>query len=382
MFVLIIGLFLFGSVGSAMAETKFNVKDWDISIGAWLIAQGYYTKNDKENPAMAQHNYDDTDLTFEDGASRLFVNFENGPYKGLFEIRAGENETKADTLFYYWMEWDFGAGKLMVGKNDPLTFDPLHLPPPLKSGIGQMIGYAVSPQVRLTVPVGPVTVAVAALKPDNYYNNITGGTTIVPGVVEVDNEMPVLEAKINFPIGPVHCGILGGMATYSEVDAANKEYDINSHMYGFIARYFSGPFSLHGSIFKDVNDYGHGGDPRQKGVLFYIPGSTYYGDPSYDAGTDSIVDSEYIGWGLSASYRINDTFEVHIGYSQGETEDGYGNRDESKGYEIATIIQLSEVVFLTPFFHITDWGTRTPVGAAPIEEGKTTTIGMQVSLMF
>ncbi|MGD9210911.1 MAG: hypothetical protein PVI90_09040, partial [Desulfobacteraceae bacterium] len=283
LFVQILGLFLLVLALPAAAETKTEIKDWDVTFGASIIVDTYYTMHDKDYPASGQHTDDDADTTFWVDDSSLFVTFENGPYKVYFDLRTDQFE-------YAWAEWNFGSGSLLIGKNDPLTFNPLHLPPPLKSGIGQMIGPPIAAQVRLSVPVGPAKISVAAIEQDNYHEIEVGA-----GTAEFDSELPVLEAKLDFPIGPVNTAIVGGYSSYAAVDTTGKSYDIDSNLIGLVARYFNGPFSLHATLFQDQNDYSHGGDPRQKGVLFYLPGELYFGAPTYDAASDSIKDSEYIG---------------------------------------------------------------------------------------
>jgi hypothetical protein len=364
-----------------------DIKGWDVSLNAWYITNMYYTFNDDEVPG---YNYDDTDLTYDDGQSRLFVNFKNGPYKGLFEIRAGENVTGADTLFYYWMEYDFGVGRVMLGQHDPLTWDAILLPPPVKSGIAHMLGHSVAPGIYLTFPIGDngTEIAVSALKPDDWSQFVSGGY-IVPTAVDEDHLIPSLEARLNLPVGNFKMALSGGYDMYSEVDATDKEYDINSYMFGASVRYFQpdGDYILEATLYKDHNNYSHGGPPNQKGYYWYAAfgaafTSDYYGDPKYDEATDSIIDSDYVGYALGVNYFFNETISLHVGVSQGWTEDDYGNEDPSIGYEIIANIKLTDFLYLTPFFHVTDWLDRTPVGEDSIEEGKTTVLGTQVSIMF
>lgn len=370
LFVMIIGLFPMIPAAPVAAELKANINNFDVTLGGAVYVDTYYTIHDKNYPASGHNQDNDGDTTVFSEDSSVFVTFENGPFKTYFDLRTDQFE-------YAWGEWNFGHGSLLIGKTDPLTFNPLHLPPPLKSGIGQMIGPPIAAQVRVSVPVGSAKISAAIMEQDNYHD-IDVGT----GTVEVDNELPVMEAKVDFPIGPVAAAVVGGYSSYSQVDATGASYEIDSNLVGFVARFFQETYTLHASLFKDVNDYSHGGDPRQKGVMFFAPGDMYYGAPTYDADSDSIVDSEYVGWAFSASYRFNDTVDVHVGISGGNTEDDYGNKDEALGYEIAAIVTLNEHVSLTPFFHITDWGTREPADEASVDEGKSTTMGIEWALVW
>lgn len=348
----------------AVAALSTNVAGWDIDLSISLALDTYYSHHTEGYPFNAQSDQSDDELTFYDESS-VKTTIKNGDYK--FYVKA-----KVEEFEYIYGEWNFGSGTIMIGKDDPLTWNPLHLPPPRKSGIGQMIGYPVVPQIKLSVPVGPIVLSVAAMQQDDYYTPIVNADAY-----DVDNELPVIEARVDFPIGPIHAGIVGGYSTYTEVDLeSGGEYDIDSYMVGLIMRYGNGPVGLHASIFTDQNDYSHGGDPRQKGVFFVAPGPAYYGGPVYDAATDSIVESDYLGMGISASYRFNDMIETHIGVSGGMTEDDYGDEDKSIGYEIATIITLSEKFSLTPFFHVTDWGTRDSADGTSVDEGESIIAGI------
>ncbi|MGD9211981.1 MAG: hypothetical protein PVI90_14460 [Desulfobacteraceae bacterium] len=366
LFVLIMGLFLLGNILPAAAEFKTKVKDWDVTLGGMIVTDTYFVMHDKNYPGSGHHVDDDADFYFWTEDTAFFATFENGPFRVYFDIRTDQFE-------YAYAEWDFGSGKLLFGHNEPLTWEPIHMPPPLKSGIGQMVGPPLGAQVKLSVPVGPVTLHALAIEQDYYYSYIDVGT----GTVEQDAELPILETKVDIPIGPVTTSLLGGYSSYAQVDGTGKSYDITSTLVGLAAHYVKGPFSLHGTLFHDVNDYNHGGDWRQKSVLYGASCDLYFGGPSYDEESDSIKDSEYIGWALSTSYLFSPKFDLHLGVSGGNTEDDYGNKDGAIGYEIAAGIHFNQFVSVIPFFHITDWGTREPVDAAEIDEGTTTCFGAE-----
>lgn len=349
----------------AIGAMSTNVAGWDIDLSVSLELDSYYAHHTAGYPFNPESNQSDDELSFDDDSS-VIATIQNDSYKFFVEA-------EVDQFEYIWGQWNFGSGTLRIGKDDPLTFAPLHLPPPQKSGIGQMIGYPIANQIKLSIPMGPVTLSVAAMEQDDYYSPIVNADAY-----DLDNELPVFEARIDFPIGPISAGIAGGYSTYTEVNlASGGEYDIDSYMVGLIMRYFNGPVGVHASIFTDHNDYSHGGDPRQKGVLFVAPGAAYFGGPVYDAATDSIMESDFLGMGISASYKFNDMFETHIGISGGTTEDDYGNEDDALGYEIATVIKLSDIVSITPFFHVTDWGSRDSASGASVDEGESVVAGIE-----
>jgi len=350
----------------AMAQPRkpYGAEGMEIKIDGKVNIDTYWTDNDK-NAVVNPTGFDDTDLTWDDGGdTRSRFHFAKGPLKAKIDVRDVKKHFAS-----YFAEWNFGPGFLWIGKDDPLTFNPIHLPPPQKSGIGHYIGYTGEDQIRLRFPLGPVTLSFAAQTPTNTQK------TVVPTAVNIDNTIPALEARIDFVVGPVMCAISGGMESYEEVDSLNKSYDIDSHVIGFVARYFNGPFSLHGTIYSDTNDYSHGGPPHS------ILG---YDQPFYDAVNDTVIDSETVGWGLAASYALNDMVTFHVGYSEESTESdtstgwAYPKEDDNDGWEIAAVLQITEFFSITPFYNVTDWDTRRAGGATPgadIDEGKSKAYG-------
>ena len=361
---------LFVLLTSSISLAEIQVKDWKISFDAMIEFYSYYSTNSGNYP-LDNSTSTDTDLVFEAGdGTRMRLAAENGPYKFFFDFRE-DNEFE-----YIWGEWNFGAGTVLLGRNDSLSWNPFMLPPPTKSGIGQLIGQPILDQARITFPIGKTTLAVAALKPDNYYYE-TYKLEVGSGTKDVDAVLPTFEVKYDFPVGPFNLSLIGGMQKYTLIDSSNDKYDINSDLLALIVRYRYEKLGLHATVFWDKNNYTHF-DPRQKGLLFMAPGSAaYFGGPAYDAAHDSIVDSETVEWAFSADYHVNDSLDLLFGCSGANTEDDYGNEDEAIGYSALAIIKLTDSVFAIPFVNYTDWGDRSPIDSGSIDEGTTTVYGVQ-----
>ena len=361
----------------------FSLGDWNFSMDANVQFNTYYTTNSKEYPTGT--GYDDTDLTADVG-NETSVRFlgKNDSYRFLLDFR---NETGfRSNLQALWARWDFDGGYFFVGRTDPLTWDPMLLPPPLKSDIGQMIGYPTCWHMRLGWDVGEASrVTFAVLAPDNYTSDWLTDLGAQTGhtFADVDTELPAFEIRYDVPIGPVSLGFVGGYTTYDLVDEDNDSYAVDSGMVGVVARYFNGPFSLHGSFFLDRNEYGHGGDPRQKGVNFTALGSgQFFGGPVYDAASDSIKDSDYWGAAVSMNYFFNDKWGIMVGGSGGKVEDDMGNKDQAIGYGFLVPIKLTPNIVMVPFANYTDWLDRDPVDGPSVDEGHTLKAGIQWSFQW
>ena len=356
----------------------FTLGDWDFSMDALVQFNTYYTTNSKNYPAGT--GYDDTDLTADVG-NETSVRFlaKNDSYKFLMDLR---NETGfRSNLQALWATWDFDGGYFFIGRTDPLTWNPMLLPPPLKSDIGQMIGYTTGWHMRVGWDVGEASrVTFAVLAPDNYNSDWLTDLGAQTGhtFADVDTKFPAVELRYDVPIGPVSFGIVGGYTTYDLVDEDNDSYTVDAGMVGVVARYFNGPLSLHGTFFLDRNEYGHGGDPRQKGVNFSALGSgQFFGGPVYDAESDSIKDSDYWGAAASMNYFFNDKYGIMVGCSGGKVEDDMGNKDEAIGYGVLGIIKLTDNIVMVPFANYTDWLDRDPVDGPSVDEGHTLRVGIQ-----
>lgn len=369
--------------------TNFEYKGWDFDLGAVVIVDMYNTHNSKEVPNGLDHSTNDT--TFEGGDdSCITLKFKNDKWDGAFRVRALSIDRNREPLHWYWMQYDFEVAKFLVGRNRTLTYNPLLLPPPMKSGIAQMAGHTAAPQLRLTFPLGSSGLewAIAALQPDDYVKSKANGGRVVTGAVEDTHVLPSLETRLDIPLGNATFAFIAAYEDYTEVSASNKEYDFPSYLFGMTAKYRISSFLLEFSAYKDHNNYSHNGNPRQKGYSWrksiygdaYI--SEYYGDPKYDADTDSIIESDYLGYAIGVNYFLTDWLSLHAGFSQGCTEDDEGNEDPALGYEFFADFKISKHLHLTPFINVTDWQDRTPIGEASIDEGKTTLIGMETCIAF
>jgi hypothetical protein len=371
--VLIAAAFIVGSIMPAMAQPgpRYGAEGMQVSIRGEIGLDTKWSKVDSQRTQFPfGSNWDDTELTWDNNGSKVRIDFKKGPLSARFDVKGGND----DNLDKYYATWDFGAGRFILGKRDAPLFNPRHLPPPRKSGVGDGVAPGADGMV-LILPFGPVTVSAAGYTPS------TGRGTVVPTAVDKDSELPRFEAKVDFVIGPVACNIGGGMNSYSEVDANNKEYDIDSSMIQFNARYFGGPLMIMFDIWKDENGYGltggHPDSPVIPGPPGYVSG---YNSVPYNAVTDTLGDFEITGWSVSVGYVLNDMVSIHVGYGEESLEqDTFGaagdNEDDLQGYEIAVPIKITDFFSVTPYYIVEDYDTRTPAGGVAVDEGKAKAYG-------
>jgi len=366
LFILLIAVaFVAVSFMPAMAQPK--PYGMDVSIRGEIGLDTKWTKTDSKFNGT---QWDDTDINWDNNGSKLRFDFKKGPLSARFDVKASSN----DNLDKYYATWDFGAGKLTMGKDDALLFNPRHLPPPRKSGVGDGVAPGAD-GIKLVFPMGPVTLSFAGYTPFILTAFPGGPNQNISGMaVDYDNQLPRMEAKVDFMLGPVACNIGYGYNTYSEVTSLNYEYDVDSSMIQLNVRYFGGPLILMGDVWQDTNGYGlTGGHPDSPGGPGFISG---YTAPAFY--NNDVQDVDITGWSVSVGYVLNDMVSIWVGYGEESLErDQLVGQDEDdlQGYEIAIPINITEFFSITPYYVVEDYDDKTPAGGIPIDEGKTKAYG-------
>jgi hypothetical protein len=400
--VLFAAAFIMAVAMPAMSQPppRYGLQGMEVTFRGEIGLDTKWTDQDANREKVDQGrypgwNWDDTDITWDNNGSKLRVDFKKGPLSARFDIKGSDS----DNLDKYYAVWDFGAGKFKLGKDDALLFNPRHLPPPRKSGVGDGVAPGADGMV-LILPMGPVTISAAAytpftlkqlnsakLPPRSIKNidptmvdaNLTGMA------IDYDHNLPRFEAKLDFMLGPVAFNIGGGWNSYSEVTTRNKEYDVDSHMFQLNARYFGGPLMIMADVWTDQNGYGlTGGHPDNAGPGF-IPGPTQMTLPNYIAATDTIGDVDIDGWSFSIGYVLNDMVSIHVGYGEEELERENApgvsdDEDELQGWEIAVPINITEFFSVTPYYVVQDFddqifGAVKDAGGVYTDQGKTKCYG-------
>jgi len=279
--------------------------------------------------------------------------------------------------------WDFGAGSLLVGKDlGPVNFFPsgqVYLDDMGLVGFGGIFTYF-KPMLMGTFG----NLKIALVEPETSSNVImywgvpgmqVSNSTAVTGFGECDTSIPKIEASYSFAAGPVALSVMGGYQTFDEVNpATDKDYGIDSYIFGIGFKIPVGVAYINGDVFIGQN-------LGQYQTTFQIGND----DAVYDAATDSIKDTETMGYCLVLGYKISDVLTIEAGYGYLEHEaDMTGTwEDDNTAYYVQLPINVAPGVQITPEVGVVDYGDVQWWGATTkTEEGDTTYYGARWQIVF
>ena len=305
----------------------------------------YWADKDK-NYSLPGFDYDDEDLEWRIGyLSRWGVNYQSGNIKGKVELDTRDNDGDEGSaelgdvrVRHIYGEWDFGAGKLLIGQ----TFNPCTV---YASGIGYYSGglqrfhstgldYFRTSQIRLTFD----KFMIAFLAPDTELDY--KGTAAAPGPFaggDIDTTLPRIEARYSFNFDPIKLDVMGGWQTYDVVDATDDEESIDSYFVGLYAQ-------------------GNFGPAYVKGLINYRQNGTNYGlwtvvEESAQWDGNDFDDATAIGYSAVIGYKISDKVTIEASYaaSRAENDDMAGDpEDDASAYALMVKYSPAPGVIIQP----------------------------------
>lgn len=312
--------------------------------------------------------YDDEDLDWRIGyLTRWGVNYKSDKITGKVELDTrdqdgdeGSSEIGDIRVRHMYGEWDFGAGKLLIGQ----TFNPCTV---YSSGLGYYSGgiqkfgglglkYFRTSQIRLTFG----DLQLAFLTPD------TEQDLAADGFVDTDKTFPRIEARYSLKLDPVTIDFMGGWQSYEVVNALDKEEDVDSYQLGIYAKANFGPAYV-------------------KGVLTYMQNGGNYGlwsatvveqNAVWEGG--DIQDNEAYGGSIVAGYKIDDMFtvEASAGLASSDNDDqALKNEDDAYVYTLLTKITLAPGFTIQPELIYEDRDEKTVQGVK-YDKGDATIFGV------
>jgi hypothetical protein len=340
---------VFSFVPTAMADV-----DLYGSARMWT----YWVDKDEE---ASSTGYDDDDLLWKLGPfSRFGANFKSDKITGKFELDARDTGKSASSvgdmrLRLLYGEYDFGAGKLLVGQNWPLTDWAVSMIQITGGGIqpygGMGVGIARKPQIRLTVG----DLKLAFLTPNT--------STKYAGQTDTDTTLPQIEARYTFKLGDSSFDILGAYQTMKYVDALDSDETVNSYIVGARGKFNFGPayLNLTGKYQVNGGNYGMSDAARTSAML-----------------EDGRLEDN-TAWGFAAvlGYKVNDMFtiETTYGYINSEEDVSGDYEDEAQAYGVTAMITVAPGVYLIPEIVVLDGKDVTNAGSST-DQGKVTNFGM------
>jgi hypothetical protein len=322
--------------------------------------------------------FDDDDLLwYQQGNSRIGANVKAGDISGKFEYGTGVN------LRVLQGTWNFGAGKFEVGQDyTPIdTFISSQCGPSKYGGDICGLGYGAPysgrlDQAKLMIAGFQVALIEPKVSSPDTYSAITGDPAY-PAIIDTDTSIPRIEASYNLKLGPAALKLFGGMNTSDDVKivaGAEKEYSVDSNVFGVMGQYATGPFSVAADIYMATN-------PGNYGLLQDNGIAVAY----YNGANDSIEDVDSMAALVVLGYQATPTIKLEAGYGMVANElDATGGTAEATTTTmyIQANIALAKGFYLVPEFGTIDYGDLEVTGAPDTKLGDISYYGAKWHINF
>jgi len=323
---------------------------------------------DKEKEATTAGLYDEQDTRWRMGPfSRFGANFKSDQVTGKFELDARDaNDLEGASgvgdmrLRILWGEWDFGAGKLGLGHNWPISNWAISMNQNTGAGLqgyGSVgMSWARTSYIKLTF--GDLALAFAA--PDISDGGLGTYNT------RQERVLPKLEVRYNLKMDFGRIDFLGGYQSYNTYNATDQDESITSYLVGARGMFNFGPAYVNLSARYDQN----GGN---YGVMSNVINSAVWNATSL-----SIEDSKCYGVAGAVGFKINDMFTVEGYYGTTKSENDSSaqtNEDKAAIYGVTAKVTLAPGVYLFPEVVMQD-GKNIITDGVSTEQGKTTSYGL------
>jgi hypothetical protein len=323
--------------------------------------------------------FDDQDTTWSSqGNSRIGAKVAAGDVAGRFELAMSSNDEDEVALRLMYGEWNFGAGKLLVGQDYTPTDQILGLnvgvlPSGLTSnaptldgegnalGIGSMYNSR-RPQIKLKFG----GFQLAFIEPQTAGNSGSGGT-------DVDTTLPQIAASYKFKTDMFSITPYGAYNTYEQTNTATDAGEsVDSTLFGVAGTDNIGAFNVKGNVWggQNTNGLGRAGNVNLYGNA-WLTGGTY-------------EDSDQFGGQVFVGFKLNDMLTFEAGYSMETSEITVANVDyesDPTHWYIDAVITLAPGVMIVPEFGIYDLGDN-DVGGVATERGDITYFGAKWQINF
>ncbi|MBW2004833.1 MAG: porin [Deltaproteobacteria bacterium] len=325
-----------------------------------------YTFMDDESKEASGLGVSDGDLAWMlQGNSRIGAKVKAGAINGSFEY------SSTPGLRLLNAAWKFGAGTLVVGQDySPIdTFISNQQGPPKWGGDidglpwGGIYDGRV-PQLKLKM----ASFQVALMQP-----KVVSATGLTPD--DTDTSIPKIEASYTFKAGPLALKVLGGMNTHDDVvitGTTEKSYSVDSNVFGVMANFATGPFSVAANMFMATN-------PGNYGLLQdnSVMNATF--------SNNTVNDCDSTGALVVLGFKASDMIKLEAGYGMLSNEveaAGVTTESETNSYYVQAVITLAKGVYIVPEYGSVDYGDKTETGAAPVKQGDISYFGAKWQINF
>ena len=343
----------------------------DVELYGSARFRTYYADVDNGDPTTSS----DKDLEWRMGAlSRFGAKFKGDKVNGRFEMdaRAGSGGSTANIeasggasrlgnmrLRLLWGEWDFGAGKLMIGQNYPLYSAII-------SGINYYSGglqpyggiaYKDSRTSQLRLTFGDFRLA--------FLQTDTTQTSPSATFNEVNVTFPRIEARYDMKFDPFALDLIGGYQNYEVENTTTKNTEnINSWALAARGKANFGPAYAVLSLTWRQNGKNYGVK-----TVSTKETATFQGTDLKDATGFGVVAA--LGW------KINDMFTLEASYAglSSSQDTSLDNEDDASVWAVITKITMAPGVYIIPELIFQDNKDRIDDGVSS-DQGDRTVFGV------
>ena len=317
----------------------------DVSLYGSARFRTYYADVDDGNPATDS----DSDLEWKMGyLTRFGANFKGDKINGKFEMDArAPGDTTVDPfgiergtgasgvgdmrLRQLWGQYDFGAGKLMIGQNYPLFDAPVSGINYYSGGFQKFggIGYTVARTSQARLTFGDFRLAF--LTPDTS----KGGLGVYD---EVNTMFPKVEIRYDMKMDAFALNFIGGYQSYEIENLATKQTeDITSWVLGARGKANFGPVYAALSLNYRQNGANYGVWTVSKKESAVLEGT-------------SVKDSTAFGYVAALGFKVNDMFTLEASYGSltSEQDTALDNEDDATALGFMAKITMAPGVYIVP----------------------------------
>lgn len=297
---------------------------------------------------------DDPNTQFDEGLqsnARIGANVKvSDELIGAFEYGADDGNANIRLLYG---EWDFGAGKLLIGKDYvPLNLtgsNQVYMDDGALEGYGGELYGSRRAQIKLTFG----DFQIAFVENNTNYAAYDAVNVVSPeSDADVDVIMPKIEIKYALTGDNWAVVMVGGYQTF-DVDNGTVDDDVTSWGLGVDASATFGGFF----VTAQVNGGTNVGNLWLIDVTGFNPDDDAIGKGYAEVAGNRIIDNDAIGGRICLGYTFNDMFAVEVGYGYQQTELDISRADEieSQSYYINFPITLAPGVVITPEIGVVDY---------------------------